>query len=92
VTTAAEIDALVASGATVEMIAAMFKANLAEKEKARAKRRAGQNARQTRCREPKTRQSNGGPNAISSTRWRRPAASSNTSMRLSRMKSHACHA
>lgn len=48
--TAAEIDLLVANGATVEMIAAMFKANLAEKEKALAKRRAGQNARQDRCR------------------------------------------
>jgi hypothetical protein len=46
-----EIDALVASGATGEMIAAMFKANLAEQEKARAKRRAGAKARQDRHRE-----------------------------------------
>ena len=50
-TTAAEIDALLVSGATAEMIAAMFKANLAEAEKAKARRRAGGKERKARQRE-----------------------------------------
>jgi len=61
VTTAAEIDALLASGATVEMIAAMFKAHVTEKEKAQARRRAGATVRKANERKRKRAAKHGGP-------------------------------